>query len=112
MLRPKGDDVNSLDAEALVRMCAPLLDHDIFVTKNNHLGNGPKDIQAGSEVWILNGGKMPLILRPLKESRAIPELNLEAVPCHTLVGDCYVNDIRDGEAADAPETNPVDIFII
>jgi hypothetical protein len=55
---------------------------------------------------------MPLILRLSSEMRAIPELNLEAVPRHMLIGDCYVDGIMDGETAEAQKTNPVNVFII
>jgi hypothetical protein len=107
-----GEEVDNLDPQVCVTMTAARVERDIFTTEEEYLGNGPKGMQTGDEVWILNGGRMPLILRPSKESRAILGLNLEATPCLTLVGDCYVDGIMDGEAAGALETDAMDIFII
>ena len=88
------------------------VERNIFTTEEGYLGNGPKGMQAGDEVWILNGGRIPMILRLSKASKAISELKLEAAPFYTLVGDCYVDGIMDGEAADTRDNNAVDIFII
>jgi hypothetical protein len=107
----RGEDAHSLDAKASECIAYAILERKLFITEGEYFGSGPKGIQAGDEVWILNGGKMPLILRPSKESKAIPELNLEVAPCHTLVGNCYVDGIMDGEAADTLVTNHVGVFI-
>jgi hypothetical protein len=66
-----------------------------FITDMGYIGNGPAKIQPGDEVFILCGGKMPLVLRPEYQQGLPPG----ARPLHTLVGDCYTQGIMDGEAA-------------
>ncbi|KAK8101332.1 HET-domain-containing protein [Apiospora kogelbergensis] len=64
-----------------------------FVTEDMHMGLGYEP-QPGDEVWILAGGKVPFILRPVTEGQSHQELR------YKLVGDCYVEGIMDGERAD------------
>jgi hypothetical protein len=67
-----------------------------FITERGYIANGPADTQPGDEVFILCGGKMPLVLR--LESINTPQQSMtEAGPFHTLVGDSYVHGIMDGE---------------
>jgi hypothetical protein len=61
----------------------------IFVTKKGYFGIGPAELEEGDEIYILAGGKLPLVLRPLPKSR---------LRAFELVGDCYVHGIMDGEA--------------
>lgn len=37
-----------------------------FVTEKGMLGLGPSDTKAGDEIWVLDGGHMPIVLRPRK----------------------------------------------
>jgi hypothetical protein len=60
-----------------------------FVTKKGYFGIGPAELEEGDEIYILAGGKLPFVLRPLPESQ--PDT-------FELVGDCYVHGIMDGEA--------------
>lgn len=84
----------------------------LSITEGEQLGNGPEGLQAGDEIWVLKGGKMPLILRPSKEPRAMPELGLEAALCYILVRQCYLDGIIDRETADILTADAVDVFII
>ncbi|KAK6849495.1 hypothetical protein PG995_013328 [Apiospora arundinis] len=65
-----------------------------FVTEDVHMGLGYEP-QTGDEIWVLAGGKVPFILRPLVTDNQGQEAR------YTLVGDCYVEGIMDGELADA-----------
>jgi len=58
----------------------------IFRTHENYLGNGPRSIRPGDQVWILAGTKTPFVLRPQENGK------------HVLVGDSYVHGIMHGEA--------------
>jgi hypothetical protein len=60
-----------------------------FVTKKGYFGVGPAELEEGDEIYILAGGKVPLVLRPLPESQP---------NTFELVGDCYVHGVMDGEA--------------
>jgi hypothetical protein len=66
-----------------------------FITRKGYIGNGPSDTQRGDEIFILCGGKMPLVLR--KDPSEI--YGYEKGPFHKLVGDAYVHGIMTGKAA-------------
>jgi hypothetical protein len=58
----------------------------IFRTRENYLGNGPRSIRPGDQVWILAGTKIPSVLRPQENGK------------YVLVGDSYAHGIMHGEA--------------
>jgi hypothetical protein len=58
----------------------------LFATKQGYLGQGPKALQAGDQVWLLECGRVPFVLRPTAESS-----------CFTLVGECYMHGVMRGE---------------
>ncbi|OTA93661.1 hypothetical protein M434DRAFT_30798 [Hypoxylon sp. CO27-5] len=67
-----------------------------FISKKGYLGLAPEDAQQGDEIWVLNGGRVPLILRPLGKI-----MERYSKPEYTFVGDSYVHGIMDGEFVDA-----------
>ncbi|KAH9215621.1 hypothetical protein DL95DRAFT_500171 [Leptodontidium sp. 2 PMI_412] len=69
-----------------------------FVTDKGSIGLGPTSTKPGDEIWIVSGGKLPLILRENKNPRSLTgEISIPGT-YHTLVGDCYVDGIMDREA--------------
>ncbi len=50
---------------------------------------GPAELSEGDQVYILAGGKVPLVLRPVSGSQ---------LDTFELVGDCYIHGVMDGEA--------------
>lgn len=65
-----------------------------FVTDDMHMGLGYEP-RPGDEVWILAGGKVPFILRPATDGQG-QGLGLR----YTMVGDCFIEGIMDGELAE------------
>lgn len=57
----------------------------LFKTSSGYLGWGR--VEDGDEVWVLLGGDVPFVLRPVAGSTE-----------YRLVGDCYLHGIMDGEA--------------
>jgi hypothetical protein len=57
----------------------------LFITSTGYMKMGRA--QEGDEIWVLFGGNVPFILRPIPGSSE-----------YTLVGDCYLHGIMDGEA--------------
>jgi hypothetical protein len=47
---------------------------------------GSVSVEPGDQVWVLKGGDVPLILRPVKDGR------------YRLIGEAYVHGIMRGEA--------------
>jgi hypothetical protein len=82
-----------------------------FIISNGSLGLGPPEMQVGDEIWIVHGGRMPLIFRPKEESFCPPNSETDQ-KCHTFVGDSYIYGIMDGEAAGALAENSVDVFLV
>lgn len=70
-----------------------------FITKLGYIGNGPAKMERSDDVFILCGSKMPLVLRPDSSETFQQGLSPESRPLHTLVGDCYIHGVMDGEAA-------------
>ncbi|KAI0096400.1 heterokaryon incompatibility protein-domain-containing protein [Nemania sp. FL0031] len=53
----------------------------VFNTERNRMGNGPRAMRPGDEIWILSGAKVPIILRPTNQGR------------RKVVGEAYVYGI-------------------
>ena len=53
----------------------------------------PKQARAGDEVLVLHGGKVPMVLRPVRDISG----NGEA--CYEVIGGAYVHGFMDGQAA-------------
>ncbi|KAF1911821.1 heterokaryon incompatibility protein-domain-containing protein [Ampelomyces quisqualis] len=67
----------------------------IFRTFRGHIGLGPGCMQAGDVVTVLDGGKVPYVLRHLTGSK------------HAFMSECFVYAIRNGEAYDMREEDGV-----
>jgi hypothetical protein len=61
-------------------------EHTFFFTSSGLLGNGPRSMKAGDHIVVLEGAKMPFVVREVEEN-------------FLLVGTCYVEGISDGEPA-------------
>lgn len=68
------------------RMVDVAVGRRLIISNDGYIGLGPPNTQAGDLICILFGGQMPFILRPA-----------DAGPHHTLIGECYVHSIMDGE---------------
>ncbi|KAK3614284.1 hypothetical protein LTR56_027351 [Elasticomyces elasticus] len=69
-------------------------DQYLFTTHKGYLGLGDAP-EADDEIWILDGGRVPFLLRPYPDDS-------DHAGCFSLVGDCYVHGIMDGEATRLP----------
>ena len=59
----------------------------LFITKLGYIGLGPWNAEVGDSVCVLYGGATPFLLRKAVDSDTF-----------TLVGECYVYGIMNGEA--------------
>jgi hypothetical protein len=83
-----------------------------FVTQGGLIGIGPADTQVGDEVYVIGGCRQPLTLRESETVFSLPGTDNEPQLCHTLVGDCYIHGIMDGEAAIHLKTSPTNVSIV
>lgn len=72
-----------------------VINQKFFVTMEGYLGMGPQMMVPGDEVWVLFGGNVPFILRPVNTSSS------EAESKYILVGQAYVHGIMYGEVVRA-----------
>jgi hypothetical protein len=79
-----------------------------FITIRGYLGLEPRNMQIGDEIHIVAGGNCPLVLRKAPHKRSIRPAN----PTYTLVGDCYLHGVMDGEAAENFEEQATKIDVI
>ena len=56
-----------------------------FITREGHMGLGPRNIEPGDVVCILLGAQVPFVLRAVKDG-------------YVLLGECYCHGIMEGEA--------------
>jgi hypothetical protein len=62
----------------------------VFYTDTGYIGMGPASTDVGDEVCILEGGKVPYMIRSvLAKDAPVREWN--------LVGECYVSGVMKGE---------------
>lgn len=85
----------------------------LFVTRNGLIGLGPDWMQRGDEVWVLFGGSVPFILRPVQDSGAQKGCGNIEIPYkyHVVIGDCYVHGIMFGEGVGDPSSEQL-VFLI
>src|SRR2546421_9541730 len=70
----------------------------LFVTKGGYLGLGRADTSVGDELVLLIGGSTPFIIRKFHDS--VAHEGIPADKLYTLIGDCYVLGIIDGDGMD------------
>jgi hypothetical protein len=58
----------------------------LFQTNGGDLGYGPVSMRPGDQVWVLENGRVPFVLRPVASGK-----NFE------LLGECYVHGVMDGQ---------------
>jgi hypothetical protein len=84
---PSPEDVKFFE----LNMECALRGRRIMTSTDGYIGMAPAAARSGDVVCILLGGKMPVILRPVKDSR------------FEFIGECYVHGKMWGEAIDAME---------
>ncbi|KAJ4301911.1 hypothetical protein N0V90_004007 [Kalmusia sp. IMI 367209] len=90
---------NGTISEILTSLRCMIVNQGFFITREGYIGIGPPDMAKGDEAWVLFGGNVPFILRPLGHAESWKCKNSND---YTLVGNAYVHGIMDGEAIDRP----------
>jgi hypothetical protein len=88
---------NLIDENAIIRFQRAITmdDHRLFRTVEGDLGYGPRPCVVGDQVWVLENGRIPFILRSTCNTSSLD-----------LVGECYVHGIMDGQLmAEGPIDN-------
>ena len=72
-------------------------------TQKGLLGLGPYWAQPGDQVWVVAGGRTPLVLRPVPESKGSRA---------ALVGEAYVHGIMNGEVREDEERKVQPVVLV
>jgi len=83
----------------MLEIDAKMAQRTIFTTRNGQLGTGLRHTRKGDEVWVLEGGRVPYILRSKGHQ-------------YELVGDAYIYEIINGEAVKNRESVRKDIILV
>lgn len=62
----------------------------MFNTLDNRIGVGHRTIEPGDEIWLLEGGRVPFVLRRSQECAEGPQ--------YSFIGESFVYGIMDGSA--------------
>lgn len=77
---------------------------ELFRTENGYLGLGPSSIREGDQVWILDGGRVPFVLRPLSSGTDCPR--------YRFLGESYVHGVMYGDVMNRRPFSKVDSYTI
>lgn len=66
-----------------------------FITRTGGMGLGPPQTRVNDQIFLLDGGDYPFLLRPAGGSSLDDHDDIGE--SHKLVGDCYVHGIMHGE---------------
>ncbi|EXF84170.1 hypothetical protein CFIO01_05673 [Colletotrichum fioriniae PJ7] len=62
-----------------------IMNRRLFVTNEGYIGLAKLSARVGDEVWVLAGGRVPYVMRPIEDGNRF-----------SLVGDAYVHGLMDG----------------
>ncbi|RDW58486.1 hypothetical protein BP5796_12416 [Coleophoma crateriformis] len=92
----------SFVVEFLRRVQSVIWNRKFLVTKDNRIGLAPMAAREGDVICILYGCTVPVVLRPSDGSRT-----------HwSVIGECYLHGMMDGEAIERHQGGPVRLELI
>lgn len=99
MVRYPLHDDHMVATSLMYNIMSKTFQRRVFRTTDQRLGMGFETMQAGDEVWLLAGGRVPYVLRPLDNGN------------YEFHGEAYVHGIMMGEAWPEDEGELVDIVL-
>jgi hypothetical protein len=94
---PQWKKVGSVDdvVNSYMRVLSSLFRRRPFLTTQGYVGLGPLESAPGDSVWIISGVHVPYALRPIAHSK------------FSLLGECYVHGLMDGEFTESDYTDSI-----
>ena len=95
-----GPDVQSSEIDSYdwqVQVALGLRGFFVGAGDNPVIGVGPEDMMQGDRIALLNGGRVPYVLRQSEEQKG----------CWIFVGDAYAHGIMDGEGVKLAELQEI-----
>ncbi|KXH25918.1 heterokaryon incompatibility protein [Colletotrichum salicis] len=78
-----------------------VMDRRLFITDEGYIGLGKLSSHVGDEVWVLVGGKVPCVMRPIEDKKRF-----------SLVGDAYVHGLMDGNWSISSDATVKDVQVV
>lgn len=88
---------------------------NFIITSNGYIGLAPLKSKIGDAAFVLEGGTMPYVLRPVEDSELAPHgvVPKERQRFFELVGEAYVHGVSDGEwVRHQSEVNVIDVVMV
>ncbi|KAL7964967.1 heterokaryon incompatibility domain-containing protein [Trichoderma sp. SZMC 28014] len=79
----------------------------LFVSNEGYIGWGPNAMMPGDTIAVLYGSKMPFVLRAVSDQN--PQAGL--ANAYTVVGECYVHGLMNGEALQNAKMSEQDFLL-
>lgn len=70
-----------------------ILSNELIRTEGGYIGLGAHPTQEGDQIWVLPGGRVPFVLRPVRSES-------DGATRYRLVGEAYIHGIMYGEVMD------------
>lgn len=71
----------------------------LCITADDRVGQAPRRAKVGDLICILFGGEVPFVIRPTENG------------AYTLVGECYINGVMDGELVNPGQAESTQIIL-
>ncbi len=85
----------------ILDMNKDIMNHSFLMTDDGRMGSGPLGAAEGDWVVVLNGMRIPVVLREVPTRILAGDSNDS---CYQFVGTAYVHGVMDGEAVDIAST--------
>ncbi|CAJ2508371.1 Uu.00g133970.m01.CDS01 [Anthostomella pinea] len=79
----------------------------LLITDTGYLGLGPGTAQAGDDIWVFRGGRVPFVIRPVGPAPEDARFMM-----NMMVGDAYVNGIMAGELMKGKDNNMLNFVLL
>ena len=106
---PSSSEEDALIADADRAIRSACLMRRYFKTDTKYMGLAACGAMAGDEVFVLLGSSTPFALRLLGEA-AVEGLGDRR--CYTVIGECYVHGVMDGELVNKPDAKVQELCLI
>lgn len=87
-----------------------------FLTKHGHMGLGPPESRIGDEIFLLDGGSWPFLLRPspfnVKGQSELSQSLSRGRGLYRFVGDCYVQGCMHGDGLHNYPQDWQDVYLV
>ncbi|KAK3390618.1 heterokaryon incompatibility protein-domain-containing protein [Podospora didyma] len=110
---PEGDDGPNLGGAISHVIRATTQQRRFIISQGNRMGLVPniavKEFPEPDEIFVFPGGKAPIILRSVGV-KEIPGRG--ASTCYTLLGECYLHGVMNGEGMQGFESEKQTVYIV